>query len=59
MNITKIKVNYGISFEEGGIWHKPEFGIEVELDLKEDIQDVIKKSWILVKAELQKQLEDD
>ena len=58
MKITSFRINYGISFEEGGIWHKPEFGLDIELGPKENPQIAIKKAWIIVKDELQKQLDD-
>ena len=56
--ITKIKIAYGLSFEEGGIWHKPEVGIEMELNSKDDYKLVYKQAKDIVNGELRTYLDD-
>ena len=57
--LTKIKISYGLSFEDNGVWHKPECGVEFEITPGDNINTILKEGWDQVKNELNKQLNDE
>lgn len=55
--ITKVKVTYGLSYEDQTVWHKPECGVEVELEPGDTVEKVFQDCWDKVRTELSKEIE--
>jgi len=56
-SIKSIKAEYGASVEYKGVWHKFNFGIELELEKGEDSAKIKEKAWNTCEQEIEKQIQ--
>lgn len=55
--VKAIKAEYGASVEIKGVWHKFNFGIELELSENDDSDIVKEKAWNTCEVEIEKQIQ--
>jgi hypothetical protein len=56
--VTKITASVGTSAEIRGIWYKFNFGMEVELGPKDDLDEVKQRAWNTCLDEVESQIEE-
>ena len=56
--VKSFKAEVGVSVELKGTWYKFYAGIELELDEQDNSEEVKKKAWNTVHAEIEKQVQE-
>ena len=56
--VKEMEASYGTSAEIGGMWHKFQFSMKVELADDEDLQETKEKLWNTVQLEVEKQVQE-
>lgn len=54
--VKEVTVMTGISFDHKGVWYKNEACIKMELDEKDDVEEVYEDCWNQVINEVEKQV---
>jgi len=59
--VKAFRAGYGTSFQTGGQngpWHKVTCEIEIEIEGNDNVEDVKRKAWNTVEAEVEKQVDE-
>lgn len=56
--VHSVKVEYGVSAEIKGNWHKLYIGVEVLVDEGDDFGQVKKRAWNTCYSEIEKQIQE-